>query len=108
MPVFTTLGTALLGTAAATAAAGTALSVGIGATAVAAGVGAAAYGAAGGFDSKPGESPEIDNRVSEATGALTEAEAQTASKKRAYRSGVLFTSPTGLNSDARTSSAKLR
>ena len=42
------------------------------------------------------------------TGALTESEAQTAAKKRAFRSGVLFTSPTGLGSEPRTSSAKLR
>lgn len=105
MPVFTSLGLALGATAV------TATAVGIGATALAVGAGVGAYALAGGFDSTQGASQgPIDSRVSAATdtGALTEAEAQTAAKKRAFRSGVLFTSPTGLDTDPRTSSAKLR
>ncbi len=100
MPVFTTVGLALGATAA------TAFGVGVGATALAVGVGAGAVALSGGFDS--GGGPSVDSRVQTATGEVTEAEAQTAAKKRAFRSGVLFTSPTGLDSDPRTSSAKLR
>ena len=57
-----------------------------------------------------GGGDSVDSRVQAATGTgeLSEAEAQTAAKKRAFRSGVLFTSPTGLDEDPRTSSAKLR
>jgi len=105
MPVFTAIGAALGATAA------TATAVGIGATAVAAGVGAVAYqagqgsGQDGSFDAPAVAQPA---GPSADVGALTEAEAQTAAKKRAFRSGVLFTSPTGLDSDPRTSSAKLR
>lgn len=104
MPVFTSIGLALGAGAAA------AFGVGVGATALAVGVGAAAYGAAGGFDGgDEGSAPApVDSRISEATGEITEAEAQTAAKKRAYRSGVLFTSPTGLNQESPTSSSKLR
>ena len=107
MPVFTAIGTALVGTAA--VAAGTsAFAVGVGASVLALGAGAAAYSTAGGFDGPSGSG--VDSRVSAATGAgkISEAEAQTAAKKRAYRSGVLFTSPTGLDETGRTSSAKLR
>jgi len=101
MPVFTSIGLAL------GAGAATAFGVGVGATALAVGVGAAAYGAAGGFSG--GQSgPSIDSRVSSATGGLSTQEAQTAAKKRAFRSGVLFTSPTGLDNEGKTSSAKLR
>lgn len=100
MPVFTSIGTALGATAA------TAFSVGVGATAVAAGVGYAAYSAGQSGASKGASS--VDSRVSTATGALSEDEAQSAAKKRLFRSGVLFTSPTGLDSNPKTSSAKLR
>jgi len=97
MPVFTAIGLAL-GVSAAWAAA-----AGVAATAL---VGAAGYAAAGGFsDDTPAP---VDSRVSAATGELTEAEAQTQAKKRLYRSGVLFTSPTGLDETGKTSSAKLR
>ena len=79
----------------------------LGVTALAAGSGVAGYAAAGGFSSKD---ESVDSRVSTAvgTGELTEEEAQSTAKKRAYRSGILYTSPTGLDSDAKTSSAKLR
>jgi len=99
MPLFTGLGLALGATAA------TATTVGLGATALAAGVGAAAFGASQLFGDTGGDSRVS---VSTNTGALTETEAQTAAKKRAFRSGVLFTSPTGLDNEPRTSSAKLR
>lgn len=115
MPVFTSLGIALGGTAAVAATAttaavaGTAFAIGVGAVGIAAGVGAAAFAAGGGFSDSGGEAPPTaDARISPDTGALTQAEAQTAAKKRVFRSGVFFTSPTGLDSDARTSSAKLR
>ena len=97
MPVFTAIGVGLglAGTAA------TVAGVGVAATA-----GYAAYSAgAGGSDDNFNQSVPS---VSPDTGALSEAEAQTAAKKRAFRSGVLFTSPTGLDSDAATASAKLR
>ena len=100
MGLFTGIGLALGATAA------TAFSVGAAATVGAIAIGAGAYALGGGFDSKSGGS--VDSRVSAATGQLTEAEAQSAAKKRAFRSGVLFTSPTGLDADAKTSSAKLR
>lgn len=97
MPVFTAIG----------------LAVGFGATAAFAGgvaatalVGAGLFAAGGGFDS---DVP--DTRISAPstdTGALTAAETQTAAKKRAFRSGVLFTSPTGLDSTGKVASAKLR
>lgn len=99
MPVFTSIGVAL------GLAGGAATIAGIG---VAAGVGALAFQA--GQSSSVGESSVVDSRVSAATdtGQITEAEAKTAARKRAFRSGVLFTSPTGLDSDPVTSSAKLR
>jgi len=97
MPVFTAIGVAL-GVSAAWATA-----AGIAATAV---VAAGAYAAGGGFSD---DAPDpVDNRISAQTGQLTEAEAQTQAKKRAYRSGVLYTSPTGLDEAGKTSSAKLR
>lgn len=103
MPLFTSIGLGVGATAA------TAFAVGVGATAIAAGVGVAAFSAGGGFSDSGGDAPAaVDSRVSSDTGALTEGEAQTAAKKRLFRSGVLFTSPTGLDSDTRTSSAKLR
>lgn len=102
MPVFTTIGLAIGATAA------TAFGVGVGATALAVGVGAGAVALSGGFGTGNNPSQSVDSRVQAATGEITEAEAQTAAKKRAFRSGVLFTSPTGLDSDPRTSSAKLR
>jgi len=98
MPLFTAIGTALGASAA------TAFSVGVGATAVAAGAGVAAYGAAGGFDSKSGDSRV---QVSTDTGTLTDEEAMTDARKRAYRSGILFTSPTGTGSNPETASARL-
>ena len=103
MPVFTSIGVALGAAAGSTAA----FATGLGVTALA---GAGAY-AAGAALSGKAESPSIVSRLTDTvteTGALSEAEAQTAAKKRAFRSGVLFTSPTGLDSDPRTSSAKLR
>lgn len=100
MPVFTSIGVAL-GAAAGTTAA---FATGLGATALVVG-GAVAAGAVLG-----GDGDSVDSRIQAATGTgeLSEAEAQTAAKKRAFRSGVLFTSPTGLDEDPRTSSAKLR
>ena len=44
----------------------------------------------------------------QASAGLADEAAQTAAKKRAYRSGVMFTSPTGLENQGNTSSAKLR
>ena len=101
MPVFTTIGVALGATAA------SAFAVGVGATAIATAVGVGAYAAGGGFDSKGGGA---DDRVSAATGTgkLTAAEAKTAAKKKAYRAGVITTSPTGLDSNPNTSTAKLK
>ena len=108
MPIFTSIGVALGASAAVVAGATTtaAFSVGLGASVLAAGVGAAAYAAGGGFASKDSSSARLAAAIG--TGGLSELQAQTASKKRAFRSGVLFTSPTGLDSDPRTSSAKLR
>lgn len=99
-PVFTAIGTAL------GAGAATAFSVGVGATALAVGAGVGAYALGGGFSSKD----NVDSRVEAATGtgALTEAEAASAAKKRAYRSGILHTTPTGLDKNSDTSSVKLR
>ena len=107
MPVFTSIGLALGATSA------TALSVGLGATALAGGVGYATYsaGKAKGAASAPAASPIDlpDTRIDiEDTGEITEEEAQTAAKKRLYRSGILFTSPLGLGEGTETSSAKLR
>ncbi len=103
MPVFTSIGTAIAGSAA--IAAGTsAFGVGVGASALALGTAAGAVALTGGFD---GDKGVLDTRVG-MTGALSAAEAQTIAKKRAFRSGVLFTSPTGLDGPGRTSSAKLR
>jgi len=103
MPVFTSIGLALGGSAA------TAFGIGVGATAIGAGIGTAAFAAGGGFDSpSEGIDGRISSAASEGTGAITAAEASTAAKKRAFRSGVLFTSPTGLDSDPTTTGAKLR
>ena len=98
MPVFTSIGLALGLTGGAAFVGGAAV------------VGAAAYGAyaLGSSVASSGKSSSVDSRISSATGALTPAEAQTAAKKRAFRSGVLFTSPTGLDSDVSTSSVKLK
>lgn len=104
MAVFTAIGLAL------GASAGTAAFVtGVAATAVV-GAGAVAYGESKGAAaaSRVPSFSGIDTRIAQDVGEVTEAEAQTVAKKRAYRSGVLFTSPVGLDSDARTSSAKLR
>jgi len=51
-----------------------------------------------------------DQRIAteNAAAGLADEEAQSAAKKRAYRSGVMFTSPTGLENQGQTSSAKLR
>ena len=51
-----------------------------------------------------------DQRIAanDAAGGLADDEAQSRAKKRAYRSGVMFTSPTGLENQGSTSSAKLR
>ena len=109
MGFFTAIGSALgfSAVAAAGASVSAATAVGIGVSAIAAGAVTAAYAGSGGFSSKKSSG---DARIAAAigTGGLSELEAQTASKRRAFRSGVLFTSPTGLDSDPRTSSAKLR
>ena len=100
MAVFTAIGTAL------GAVATSAFATGLGATALGLG---AAYAAGSMFgDDTGGDRSSIDTRMTGATGALTSDEAQANAKKRAYRSGVLFTSPSGLGTDASTSSAKLR
>ena len=101
MPVFTSVGLAIGATAA------TAAAVGFGATALAIGVGVAGFAMAGGFSSND---ESVDSRIqaSTDTGKISEEDAQAAAKKRLFRSGVLFTSPTGLDSDATTASAKLR
>lgn len=102
MPVFTSLGTAIAGSAA--IAAGTsAFGVGVGASALALGAATGAVALTGGFD---GDEGALDTRVG--MDILSASEAQTIAKKRAFRSGVLFTSPTGLDTPGRTSSAKLR
>ncbi len=95
MAVFTAIGTAIGASAA------TAFTVGVGATALAAGVGMAAssMGAAG-------QDGRIESSVG--TGALSDDEISSAAKKRMFRSGVMFTSPTGLDNQPRTSSAKLK
>jgi hypothetical protein len=109
MPVFTSIGAAIIGAGLITASA-TVTAFGVGAVVVGAlAVGAAGYALAGGFDSNDGGGG--DSRIQAAasgTGQLTPAEAKTASKKRAYRKGILFTSPTGLDSKENTSSAKLK
>ena len=100
MPVFTAIGLAL------GASAGAAAAVGAGATALA---GFGAYKLGSSQAKGIGDIDISDTRVSSpGTGKLSETEAQTLAKKRAFRSGVLFTSPTGLNSVPSTSSAKLR
>jgi hypothetical protein len=98
MPVFTAIGATigLAGAAATTAGLGIA----------AAGAAAYAVGSAGKGSGQDGSYQPPAGPTD--AGGLTEAEAQTAAKKRAFRSGVMFTSPTGLDSDPRTSSAKLR
>jgi len=59
--------------------------------------------------SKRANSRALDQeRLASQTGELTGDEAQGAARKRAYRSGVLFTSPTGIGSTPQTASAKLR
>jgi len=96
MPIFTAIGVALGFTAAAAT---------IGGIAATAAVGIGAFAAGGGFDAPSDtrlSAPSVD------TGALTAAESQTAAKRRAFRSGVLFTSPTGLDSTGKVASAKLR
>jgi len=81
---------------------GTALAVGLGAAAVGTGI----YALAGGFDSDEGPS---DSRVDvTGTGRLTGEEATKAAKKKAFRAGIIHTSPTGLEEKGKTSSAKLR
>jgi len=100
MPIFTGIGLAIGASAA------TAFAVGVGATAIGAAVGVGAYAAGGGFDSKDGGG---DSRVDVGgTGALSSSEARSKSQKRAYRSGILFTSPGGMENAPKTSSAKLR
>ena len=101
MTLFTAIGLALGAGASIAAATGAAAVIG------AAAIGTGAYALSGGFDKKGGG---VDSRIAAAvgTGGLSEAEAQIASKRRAFRSGILFTSPTGLDSDPRTSSARLR
>lgn len=97
MPIFTAIGVALGFTAAAAT---------IGGIAATAAVGVGAFAAGGGFDAPS------DTRISAPTitdtGALTAQQATTAAKKRAFRTGVLFTSPTGLDSTGKVASAKLR
>ncbi len=104
MPLFTAIGVGITA-GAVTGAAATA--VGLGTAALAGG--AFALGRSGSKSvATPSDGGARIAGVSAATGALTEKEAQTAAKKRAFRSGVLFTSPTGLGSEPKTSSAKLR
>ena len=73
------------------------------------GAGLAGFGLAGGFskDSRIGDL-QMPQPSSAGTGQLTEAQAQAQSKKRAFRSGILFTSPTGLSQSPNTASTKLR
>ena len=106
MPLFSAIGGALLGGAAASAAAGTAFTVGVGATALAVGAGVGAYALGAGF--KSGDT--VDSRIEAATGTgiLTAEEARSAATKKAYRSGVLHTSPTGLYKETPASSVKLK
>ncbi len=98
MPVFTSIGLAL------GAAATSAFAVGAIATAVV-GYGAYSAGKAAGIG-QGGDDARI--QAPAGTGEVTPAEAQTAAKKRAFRSGILFTSPGGLGEGTKTSSAKLR
>ena len=102
MPVFSAIGLALGATTAASA-----FAVGVGATALAVGVGVGAYALGGGFDSK---SASADARIEAATGtgALTADESQKIAKKKAYRAGIINTSPGGLDSEPNTSTAKLK
>jgi len=101
MPLFTAIGTALgVGAAAA-------FGAGIGATVLATAVGIGGYALGGGFGDG---SSSADARVEAATGIgkLSEAESQTIAKKKAYRSGIITTSPSGLDTEAQTSTAKLK
>ncbi len=100
MPIFSSIGLALgAGSAAA-------FGVGLGATALGVAAGVGGYMLGGGFDSKT----SVDDRVAAATntGALTTEEATSAAKKRAYRSGILFTSPQGITGEPTGVSAKLK
>jgi len=101
MPIFTTIGLAIGASAA------SALAVGVGATALATAVGIGAYALGGGFDSKRASA---DARIEAATGtgALTADESQTIAKKKAYRAGIINTSPGGLDSEPNTSTQKLK
>lgn len=101
-PVFTSIGLAIGASAA------TAFAVGAGATALTLGaVGVGAYALAGGFDSdQPGGDSRVDSALE--TGKLTDAEARSSAKKKAYRAGIIHTTPTGLDSEPKTSSAKLK
>ena len=103
-PVFTSIGLAL------GAGVTSALAVGVGATALTAGaIGVGAYAAGGGFGGTDNVG-SVDSRVEAATGtgALTKEEATSTAKKRAYRAGIISTSPTGLDTQPSTSSVKLK
>jgi len=102
-PVFTSIGLAV------GAGAASAFAVGVGTTAIAAAVGVGAYAAGGGFGGTDNVG-SVDSRVEAATGtgALTKEEATSTAKKRAYRAGIISTSPTGLDTQPSTSSAKLK
>ena len=100
MPVFTSIGVAL-GVAGGTAA----FATGVAAAAVV-GAGIHAAGVSKGA-AKASQAPGIDPRISEPAGDISEAEAQTVAKKRAFRSGILFTSPTGLDRESSVAGAKL-
>lgn len=73
--------------------------------------GVAAYAAGGGFSKEKEQEglDGVDERLKPTdTGQISEDEAQSIAKKRAFRKGIIFTSPTGLDQQPSTSSAKLR
>ena len=100
-----------------TIAVGTALGVGGGGLAAgatgAAVLGGAAFGAGkligdivgSGRKSSGGAAPRVEPNQ---TGILTEEESKDLARKRLFRTGSIFTSPTGVNTPATTTSARLR
>jgi len=93
--------------------------VGVGGAGLAAGLtgaailGTAAFGAAsligsiaGGGSKKP--SAAGGQQVSQETGLLTPSESSTIARSRAFRAASIFTSPTGINTPANTSQARLK
>jgi hypothetical protein len=79
----------------------------IGATVIGAGIGVGAAAMSGAFDG-PKKTDSAPAGVDPSTGALSEAEAQSAAKKRLFRSGVMFTGTSGLGSGETLGQGRLK